>query len=512
MAIKISSALKKKLPPDQVQGLEDFLWSKYKKCHLCSKSFNRTTDLIEADHDDPTAEGGAQSRENLWLAHKKCNAFKKNFPSILVRPFLEFEAFLESKPVNIKYGECLEHFSIKPVSLYGEKQKNKFTVHLPTNEIVTLTPFEEKVRNKKFEYAYVELPKNSIFNDEECQPRVIKIKQVWAIFNDLHINPLYEAPGCRLESSDDGNYKILMFDGQHKTIANWLLDRKTIVVKLYMNMNRTEANQLVNSIQSRIQKLPLSALEQAVKLSDEWKDLFQNYEQESGEKASEAGFIKFVQASQRLRATAALKASFIDRLIKNEDLLILEYVEGISRLEENMKFLIKETTIKTKVFDKLIFSKPLSTSGQDGADLRDREQKNIIRLLNLFVNEAWEPKGGKRSELEELRLGRMKYQASLQYISEVLKKTVRHICAIDSDERALMDKEISEPNWIKISNAIKNLIDHPIWSCDFELSKKVKFLGDAISGNQNIDEAFKGIGLTVGYLVDADPLSATWYN
>ena len=74
------------------------------------------------------------------------------------------------------------------------------------------------------------------------------------------------------------------------------------------------------------------------------------------------------------------------------DLQILEYVEGISRSEENKNFLIKETTLKTKVFDKLIYSKPLNTAGQEGADLREREQKNIIRMLNSFINEAWEPK------------------------------------------------------------------------------------------------------------------------
>ena len=511
MPIKISNQLKKELPKDETEGIEEFLWTKYKACHLCNKNFNRSTDIIEADHDEPTAEGGKTTRNNLWLAHKKCNAFKRNNPSIFVRPFLQFEAFLESKPVNVKYGECLEFFKINPTQSYLEKKGDTAMLHLPNVNQVQAHIFEESVDTVKTSYCYVEIPRSAIFNDEECQPRVIKPKQVWAIFNDLHINPLYEAPGCRVENLNaKGDIRILMFDGQHKTIACWLLERKSIVVKLYLDLNKTAANQLVNSIQGRIKKLPLSALEQAVKLSDEWKDLFDEYQQNSGEDASEQGFIDYLPATQRNRAKTALKASFVERLIKNEDLEILDYIDGISKIKENEDFLIKEATIKTKIFDRLLYTSPLKNKGQEGADLREREQKNILKLLNFFVTEALEPKATKRNSIEILRVERMTYQASLSYISDLLKRTVRQVCSIDSEEQALMEKEISDPEWSRISSSIKRLVDHPLWTCDLKASKKLKQFEDALLKNQNFTDSFKNLGLTVGYLVNADSLSENW--
>ena len=69
-----------------------------------------------------------------------------------------------------------------------------------------------------------------------------------------------------------------MFDGQHKTVANWLMGRDTVVAKIYLNLEEVQAIELVNSIQAKIKKLPLSAFELAAKMSDEWQTHWQRYE------------------------------------------------------------------------------------------------------------------------------------------------------------------------------------------------------------------------------------------
>src|SRR5262245_52924289 len=102
--IRISRNLKDKVPAAQREKLDEFLWTKSGgKCFLCESPLNRASDLIEADHDEPDSEGGLADRGNLNLAHSGCNRFKRNNPSVNVRPYLKFEAFVRSQDRPIDY-------------------------------------------------------------------------------------------------------------------------------------------------------------------------------------------------------------------------------------------------------------------------------------------------------------------------------------------------------------------------------------------------------------------------
>src|SRR4051812_24689443 len=92
--IRISKKIKDALPAEEVEGLEEFLWDKSAgQCHLCDREMNRATDDIEPDHDHPDAEGGATTRDNLYLSHQACNRAKRNYPTVDVRPWLKLKAF-----------------------------------------------------------------------------------------------------------------------------------------------------------------------------------------------------------------------------------------------------------------------------------------------------------------------------------------------------------------------------------------------------------------------------------
>ena len=81
--IKVSKKIKDALPAGEVEGLVDVLWDKSGGlCNLCDRPMNRATDDIEPDHDDPGAEGGMTTRDNLDLAHQSCNRAKRNHPTV----------------------------------------------------------------------------------------------------------------------------------------------------------------------------------------------------------------------------------------------------------------------------------------------------------------------------------------------------------------------------------------------------------------------------------------------
>src|SRR5688572_16596898 len=107
MPIKVSAAIRSSLPASEQVDLENFLRAKSgDKCFLCRGTFNVAADNIVADHDDPTASGGAASRDNLNLAHALCNSFKRDFPTLDVRPFLQLRRAIEDLGGLVNYGDC----------------------------------------------------------------------------------------------------------------------------------------------------------------------------------------------------------------------------------------------------------------------------------------------------------------------------------------------------------------------------------------------------------------------
>jgi hypothetical protein len=512
--IKIAKALKLKLPAEQRVGLEDHLWDlSGGACHLCGEPMNRSADLIEADHDIPEDQGGETTIENLKLAHKSCNAAKRHHPTVNIRPYLRLNAFIQKTSVAgpVRYGECAQHFGITPQPVHMTRVgKNKVKFELPDGSTVESPVYKQGNAAGSFEHCYINAPRAAIFNDEDCQPRNVKVSQAWAIYNDLQKNPLHEPPGCRLEQIGNEKYKLLMFDGQHKTVASWMSDYDHIVVKVYLNLTVQQATALVNSIQAKIKKLPLSPFEVAAKLGDEWEHKWALYEEEvATENASEAGFIRWLTPGDRSRGQQAFREGRLRQLLDREDLLLLQYVKRQSS-EEGV---IPEATFKSKVLAELVYSKPLTEAGEVGEQKRTREADNIVRVLNHFTAKVFEPAEGTdtlTTEQEETKR-RLVYQGALKFISDMLRRILNNFCTTDTGLE-FIEANIDDEKWAKISASIERLVNHPIWHQDFEVSPKARAVREALLKNQQVKETLKDVGLTPGYILGAEPLSGNWYK
>lgn len=515
MAIRISKQLKEKLPPAQRANIEDLLWQKSgEKCFLCEGELNVTTDTIYADHDTAESEGGKTEEANLNLVHKVCNDFKRNNSSISVRPYLRFQTFFKTLERPANYSGCLANFEITPESIHVEMQGDTATFHLPSGK--TKVPiFSESNAEGIFHYVYVEVPRSAIHNDDECQPRAIKLPQLWAIFADLQRNPLHEPPSCRLASPLDPagakscspvETQLLMFDGQHKTLSNWLHDRHSVVVKVYLNLNREQTIRLVNSVQSKIKKLPLSPFELAAKMAEEWRDRVTQYEEMvDGAHTSEKGFMQWVGQDERTRAKQAFRDALVQNVLDDES---LEFRRSIaSPNNKAAEFQITETVLKNKVLQQLLHLQPLEEVFTKGGPLRSREANNIVRLLNIFTNKLFEPDAGAGglSDRQKQRAKRMLYQSSLQYVSALLKQVASNVLTVEVD-RVFLEREPSEDQWKKIGAAIDLILKHPVWFADYGLSKKMKEIELALTKNQNVERSFKAVDLKTGYALGVDAL------
>jgi hypothetical protein len=515
MPVKIGTGLKKQLPLDEREGLEEYLWSKSNdKCHLCEAPMNAASDNIEADHDMPEASGGVTSRDNLWLAHSSCNRAKKDNPSVNVRPYLKLKAHVTGKGHLVRYDGVLDLFKINPKASKVVFDKDLAKFQFPDSSVSETPVFiDSNAHGRDFRYVYVRVPQEALFNDDEVQPRSLKIAQVWAIYNDLQTNPLHEPPSCRLIPAPNGMSYLALFDGQHKTVASWMTGEKFVTAKVYLDMTKDEANYLVNSIQARIKKLPLSPFELSAKLSDEWQVRLDDYRsQVAPGAASEEGFIDFLDSSDKSRAKSAFEAALVRGLITSPELTLTKYV-ALAGQPKTADSLITETQFSSRVLKPLLHTKPLGEPGELGEELRNRERENIIRALNQLQELVFEPSTG-ANELTDAQLERRRrfiYGTALEYIANLVKSAYRQLLAVEP-ERSFLEKTPTEAQETEIRAALERLVEHPIWMVDLKKSPKTRAVEDALSKNQDTEKAFGAVGLKVGYLVGADKLPNDWYE
>lgn len=515
--IKISKRIRDLLPEDEREGLADFLWDKSGGlCYLCERHMNRATDDLEADHDDPEAEEGVTTRGNLNLAHQSCNRAKRNYPTVDVRPWLRLKAFAHEQGGVVKYSDLFDHFGYQPSQSYLDWQSGDAlaTWHLPDGGAPVATPVfkETDGRGDTFEYTFVEVPREAIFNDDECQPRTIKIPQAWAIYADTQENPLHEPPSSRLLRKESGKVELAMFDGQHKSVAMWMHGRTKAVIKVYLDLDKDQTIRLVGSIQSRIKKLPLSSFENAMKMGEEWSARAVAYEEEVGaDNASEAGLIQWLPPQDRKRAKDAAKAQLLKDVLEMEDLELLEFVIRDGR-EKKPHHLITETAFKQKLVSNLRHMAPLEEKGESWQRARARELENIRFALDTLADEAFYAQDGsvEVTGAAVTKRDRMKYQSSLAYIATLIRKLYRQILNVDDESRAMLEKEPTDDQKAKIKEGIKRIVSHPIWTCDLEETAKTKAVKEALSKNQDAAAAFRNVELRGDYVNGNEALPQGW--
>lgn len=515
MPLKISASLKKSIQDEKgvpKSDVEDFVWNhKSHDCFLCSASLNRAADDIELDHNVPVREGGGDEFANLNLVHVECNRYKRNHSSFDVRPHLQFKRFYDGKMGQVKFREAREFFNLDLSESYFKLSNDKKTATIETIAgISTIPVFEEAVDNKVQLFCFADLPISAVSNDDEIQPREIKLNHLLAISADLKQNPLHEQPAIRLVGAGEKK-AFLMFDGQHKTVAEMLNGKSSCVFKIYINIEKSEAVRLVNSIQARIKKLPLTPFELASKMSDEVRRKLEDYEEQVGSsEVSEEGFINWLDVADRSRAKSGIESAVIDGVIGDDDLAFGRLIENKSK-SRSLDFPIKEAAFQSNVLKVLLNTKPLPTllKGEAMKNARERERRNVVKLLNLLYDKGFLPMPDRDSAQEQKRIKKLIYQASLKHMCSTMLQIISGRLMMDKGI-VLYEKSLDDELTKVLSSAAERYFAHPVWNTDLSKGSKAQLVQEAFSKNQDVEEAFRGIGLTAGYCAGLEELPTNW--
>jgi hypothetical protein len=307
------------------------------------------------------------------------------------------------------------------------------------------------------------------------------------------------------------NCSLKLFDGQHKAIASWLNAQDSVVCKIYFNMAVLRTNTLVNSIQSIIKKLPLSSLELSAKMSEEFKGLFTDYALKlpGGQQPSESGFFQSLPKNDQKRAKKAFRTGLVEALRDVEAPTVFSFTrKGVTK--ESYKT-ITETSLITKLLAQLIVSKPLDETNY--AEKRDREQKNITRMLNHLTDicfsadyfDAHHPDPSNKERQE-----RMSHQGSLSQIGYLLNEIFARNSPLGANAQPLLNYDPDTERWAVIEKCIDKLANHPLWTYPFRTTENMATLENSMQKNQHVRESFRDVNLDFDYLTGDGPPVANW--
>jgi len=488
---------------------EHFFNKQSGKCSLCEDAMAKPSEDLVLDHDIPEARGGKIKLSNLQLTHHICNSFKRDRTTSEIKPFCKFRRYIEKSRGPHQYGDVIEHFGIelKPSSVEIKKSNVEWAFPDGTSGKSAISKDESTERKSSYDFTYIEIPRAALWNDRDVQPRDLFLNQVFLIYQDLLQNPLHEPPSCRLgPEGSDGMREILMFDGQHKTIAYWLHGNERIVVKAYLDLDRERATHLVNSIQSKIGKLPLTPFEIASKMTQEVADKLIKYVEDcmnSGATASEKGFVESIDAQEKQRCVAGLRDSFFQAVLDHPGFRMKEFVVK-RRNKKVLLATLTENMLRKKLIDPLLWRNPLDIPLDDGKEARDEETRNIVWLTNEIVDRLVDPvPGGANGKLTQAQVTareRLCRQPSLLHVAACLLKLYQRETTADGG----MFIPLTDAHKANISVQLSKFCDHPAWTSDWATNSQMTALKDALDKNQGVEAAFAGVALTWGYAVLGD--------
>ncbi len=526
MPIVIGERLKSKIvDSNDRENIESLLLGKAANlCFLCKQPLNIDDEKILADHDVPEADGGPTDYSNLNLVHEECNLFKNKNSTLRIRRYLPLRRFLIDNP-----GSNFEHvskvlFGIQSTEVFFKSEDGLLYIE-DIHRSMPFGPyriFKEYLADTTVNYIFARLPIRYLFNDD-VQPRSIKSEQAFKIFQDLHFNPLHEPVGARLEvpfeelsEGERFRNKIMMFDGQHKTVARALFhvagDYSSVEldIKIYINFNKEQAVRLVNSIQSIVPKLALSKSEFAKKMSEEFGPLFENYEKaciSASINPTEAGFVSTAPAQDRSRYKKALQLARIKQLMTNEDGTEIDLMKLVHSKDRNWQ--LKEATLFTRVFQKFLILNPLSVE-IDGEDTyRSIERRNIQAVLQLMFEELFTVTLDNPAEHVKMFLT----QSCLSLLGDLTKNYVKFLL-----RSTIPDKDFFEPQFEqKVIYSLRSFYikfrEHPIWKYHGGSQGYVKIerFYTRIQKNESLLESGDGVGLNISYCSGIENIRPNWY-
>lgn len=345
----------------------------------------------------------------------------------------------------------------------GEKIKYELE-----NEVITLYFHDSPHRyplyicpTTKWKYFYATIPVESIENDGDLQPRALREASMWSLYRHFQTNTQLAPSICRMDESG----VLLLFDGQHKAAAQIWANRPMIECKVYLNPDSRVLKETNLEAHGPLRQMSFYSHELMKKYADVFGEDWTEYMNTEGEK-SEMGFFNFlVHAKKKTKAQAkneialAIYNEIIDEPTNKLSGFLSEKHRG--RKQPLTFFRLKKT-----FFQYMLVPPPVKDEFETDSDFRKDEKRNLVKLMNIIVEEGLEGKWApERADATHRKAERIFSAGAIRAWIVLLRDAINtHLRHYTDEERVqFFYRHIVDDEFIYFRKFIDKIFAHKIW-------------------------------------------------
>jgi len=490
--------------------IKKLLITQNKKCLFCGENIVYSPELsldefhkkYEIDHLTGITEEDARDDDSNWvLLHKDCNRKKGKKPFYLAQRLYKFNKEREKDKENFTLGKVLEikEINSQPILIKINKDSIKIKFNdYGKEKITTNLIFKDPTETLQFNSVFAYLPINYIYHDIEINPRPIgenTIKLIEEFYEEKN-HPQLHVCLARIEKigivDDYIKAKILLFDGQHKAVAQIYNERKYLLIRIFINGDKKVLKETNLGAHTSLRQIEFYRSIAARVGHGMFGEEFKKYLEKPEHKKSEQLFFNSLPAINR----DIIKKEFKGWLMHG----ILHGHEEETEIEENLMILFiqeeksrkRDKPISYDSFQKTFINNFVYTKFAEDEIDRERdnyfriiERQNVIKLMSMIAKKALIrkfdlSKGAHKLEeryrkgssipqehIKAFRIFRPKiFEVWCKQLRDAIKTSLRLCGKIDdllANKGKIFWKELDDDNWEQIGKMIDRILNHKIW-------------------------------------------------
>ena len=461
-------------------------------CFICGKAINLElqSNTIDIDHIEPIRSGGKDGPENFGLTHGSCNRSKQSSDLRVARVIASFDAIAdalaeENRSPNL--GDVLTHYGGSqfhlPVKIANGVLKTSFA-ETGQNDVLEFPIYDDEISG--FKSAFINLPIQYVHHDDYINPRAIG-NNLRKLVEEFHkgLPQLHITLGW-INTSEDDQPKVCVFDGQHKAAAQVLLGARTLPVRVFIDPDTDVLLTANTNAGTTLRQVAFDKSVQRNLGSSLLSNRIDRYRDELGIEPSEETFSERDLINHFKGENRAMRRYVVDRvrnsITTHPDNRLRDYIEYAGKsADKPLSYSTVEKTFYQFFINNEALTAPFNHKAEEGTNPRQLEIGQIVRLMNIIADQIYvgqyDPvRGVRRIENDvqkgvdvaepHLRAYRMAKEEIISAWLRLVRQIVYQFFVTTGqvvDDQRLFQYEIPDACWQNIENFVDGLKRLSLW-------------------------------------------------
>lgn len=488
------------IPTTDRPGLVERLYAVQQgRCFICEAPIDLLLHqgTLDVDHVQPrSGPHGKDDPTNFALTHASCNRSKQASNLRVARVLARFErisgkAHSEGKDAP-NLGDILAEYGggrfDLPITRLGDGRVRYSFKDLPGEEGHRLRDaevYEDRLAHMSYFFAL--LPIEYLHHDSKINPRGVGRSLRGLIEEFFKGNPQLHVALGWVPLEDDGDGRVMLFDGQHKAAAQLLLGQRWLPVRVFLD---PDTDRLIETNTNAGSVLRQVAFDKSILRhlgSELYADRIRRYQQAHGvgaddESFSEADLVRHFAGEARAIRRYVVDA-VRDRITQHPDNRLRTYVEFSGKgADKPISYSTIDKTFFSLFVGQEMLTTPVGCGTETGDNPRLLEIEQIVRLMNLTAELIYEgqydfergtyqlevklqrgediPEGHVRA----FRMGKEEVMGAwLRYVQLVIEQYYLVTGSVLPKGRMFQIRH-PEQLWVRLRVFIRNLAALPLWT------------------------------------------------